>query len=183
MIIFAKCSIIKGSEANISFCRLYYGSGERRLIAMPSSDSMFSQFNDSRPPSTFLHKAPSLERLANNLYSPRWRPREQQINDQIFGETPRRSMEITPNPLVSIARGLKKQTSSIWSPHLHRDKRANIYSIWEPPSANWADENGSLGRRNIQFVLFVIGFIFPFGKSSSCAGMQVPRSDFVPQPG
>ncbi|KAI9147915.1 hypothetical protein HJFPF1_11733 [Paramyrothecium foliicola] len=149
------------SQTFPTWARLYYGSGERRLLTVPSSDSMFSQFHDSRPASTFLHKAPSLERLAGNLYSPRRRPREQQPQSYEPGESSRRSMDITPNPIISIARGLKKQTSSIWSPHLHRDKRANAYSMWEPPAADWSNEKGSPKRRNIQFVLFVAGFVVP----------------------
>jgi hypothetical protein len=144
------------------WARLYYGSGERRLLAMQSSDSMFSQFNDSRPASGFIHKAPSQERLGTSFHNPRRRPRDFQAYGSADDDMPDRSMDISPNSIVNMARSLKKQTSSIWSPHLYRDKRANQYSIWQPPTpTHWEDEHGSLGRRNIQFAAFVVGFIFP----------------------
>jgi hypothetical protein len=38
--------------------------------------------------------------------------------------------------------------------------------MWEPPSVNWSAESGILGRRNVQIILFIFGFIFPFGKQS-----------------
>jgi len=52
--------------------------------------------------------------------------------------------------------------SSIWSPHLRLDRRATRRSVWEPPSVNWSTEGGWFGRRNVQIVMFIVGFIFPF---------------------
>lgn len=76
------------------------------------------------------------------------------------------SLEITSipaRPVLAVVRGIKKQTSSIWSPHLGRDRRAARYSIWEPPTADWSAQSEMTGRRNAQIVMFVVGFIFPFG--------------------
>jgi hypothetical protein len=75
------------------------------------------------------------------------------------------SMEITPglmSPMSPVRMGVRKMTSSIWSPHLHYDRRASRLSMWQPPSMTWSADNGPFGRRNIQILLFSVGFIFPF---------------------
>lgn len=69
-----------------------------------------------------------------------------------------------PHPVLQVARRIKRQTSSIWSPHLDYDRRASRYSIWEPPSATWSEEAGIISRRNMQVILFIIGFVFPIGE-------------------
>lgn len=81
-------------------------------------------------------------------------------------------MEISPAPLQDnqVRTGLRKKTSSIWSPHLRRDQRAGRYSIWEPPSMTWSAESSILGKRNMQVTMFVIGFILPIGESVSFFG-------------
>ncbi|KND91619.1 hypothetical protein TOPH_03725 [Tolypocladium ophioglossoides CBS 100239] len=146
-----------------TWARLYYGSGERRfLAAQASSDSLFSEFNDGSQAGSFLSRSPSAERATAAIYSPRRRPRE---------AAPRRGRRevdsgadgIAPYPAMPVARGVKKQTSSIWSPHLRRDRRASRYSIWEPPSAVWSTDGSFRQRQNLQPILFVLGFIFPFG--------------------
>lgn len=83
-------------------------------------------------------------------------------------------MDITSNPIMNVARGIKKQTSSIWSPHLQHDKRPARYGIWEPPSTVWSEGDGISGRRNLQVVLFVVGFIFPFGKLALDQTAEMP---------
>lgn len=74
------------------------------------------------------------------------------------------STDISPAPVSSfpLRAALRKQTSSIWSPHLARDQRASGYSMWDPPSVSWSAESGILGRRNVQVVLFIAGFVLPF---------------------
>ncbi|ORY69489.1 uncharacterized protein BCR38DRAFT_480676 [Pseudomassariella vexata] len=134
-----------------AWARVYYGSGEKRL-AVPS---VMSYSDDSRPGSSWVGSAsPSNENLP--IFSPRRRPREMHPN----GDRPD-SMEITPVSMGNFRRGVRKMTSSIWSPHLDHDRRASRYSMWQPPSMTWSAEGG-LGRRNIQVVLFALGFIFPF---------------------
>jgi hypothetical protein len=68
---------------------------------------------------------------------------------------------------AGIMQTIRRKTSSIWSPHLRPDRRSRRYSVWEPPSVNWSEDSGILGKRNAQIVLFVVGFLFPFGKSFS----------------
>ncbi|KAK2039747.1 hypothetical protein LZ31DRAFT_68608 [Colletotrichum somersetense] len=144
-----------------AWAKFYYGSGERRFLAS-SGDSMMSDPNDSRPPSSFQSHSPSVEHLPMNIYNQRRRPREVNPTD------PRPlsdvgSLEIGQAPLQNQVRtGLRKKTSSIWSPHLRRDQRAGRYSIWEPPSMAWSAESSILGKRNMQVTLFAIGFILPF---------------------
>ncbi|KAJ3562333.1 hypothetical protein NPX13_g8602 [Xylaria arbuscula] len=138
-----------------TWARLYYGSGERRWLASPS---MISEDGDSRPPSTWAPgNSPAPEQFNQAIRNPRRRPREVQ-ND---GSQPILIDTTTPG-IGDIRRGPKKKTSSIWSPHLRPDIRTSRYSIWQPPSDTWSTENRILGRRNIQVVLFVFGFIFPF---------------------
>ncbi|KXH66988.1 hypothetical protein CSAL01_09789 [Colletotrichum salicis] len=145
-----------------TWAKFYYGSGERRFLAS-SGDSMMSDPNDSRPPSSFQSHSPSVEQLAMNIYSPRRRPREVNLaNPRPLSDVG--SMEINQAPLTDnrMRSGLRKKTSSIWSPHLRRDQRAGRHSIWEPPSMTWSGETSMLGKRNVQVAFFALGFIFPF---------------------
>ena len=167
-----------------AWARLYYGSGERRfLIAQASSDSMRSLYSGSlynEPPygyNNILNRSPSAERFTSSIRNPRRRPREVAAASSEPESQPADSSQDSadmhvapteaPGRVRSIARGVKKQTSSIWSPHLRRDRRASRYSIWDPPSAVWSTESGFDWRRNQQVVLFVVGFIIPFGKPKS----------------
>ena len=154
-----------------TWARLYYGSGEwRALIARPAtaSESSESRNNSFRSRSG----SPMTDHFPQALHSPRRRPRE--IGN---GEAPpleRDSLEITPAPE---GRGDRRSAvapkaspprtwsmSSIWSPHLRVDKRATARSgVYGPPSVTWGTEGGVFGRRNAQVLLFVGGFIFPFG--------------------
>ncbi|KAI0022079.1 hypothetical protein F4780DRAFT_789517 [Xylariomycetidae sp. FL0641] len=137
-----------------AWARVYYGSGERRWLASPS---IRSDGGDSRPGSAFGPSAsPSQQQGIRN---PRRRPRDLWSPD---GRPS--SMEISPiqGGLGTLRQGPKKKTSSIWSPHLRRDRRASGYSMWQPPSVSWSAESGMFGKRNIQVVMFVVGFVFPF---------------------
>ncbi|KFA52779.1 hypothetical protein S40293_00959 [Stachybotrys chartarum IBT 40293] len=140
------------------WAKLYYGSGERRLLFQPSSDSLFSQYNNSNRPGSSSIRSPSKDRFTSKIYNSR-RPRDPNAP---AGSGRPGSMDITSNPIMNVARGIKKQTSSIWSPHLQHDKRPARYGMWEPPSTVWSEGDGISGRRNLQVVLFVVGFIFPF---------------------
>jgi len=147
------------------WAKVYYGSGERSYLGALGG----SVGGDSRS-NSFRSGSPNTDHFPNDLYSPRRRPREHNDEDPIY----RRSYEITPAPET----GSNDQTtndpfsrkfrtwsmSSIWSPHLRMDRRATRHSMWEPPSVNWSTEGGWYGRRNIQLLMFIIGFIFPFSK-------------------
>lgn len=86
-------------------------------------------------------------------------------NDQptTEGATPVKKSSL---PDLGWIRTLKKQTSSLWSPHLKQDKRASSYTIWEPPVGVVSFEGKATGTRNLQVVLFVTGFVFPICKST-----------------
>lgn len=66
-------------------------------------------------------------------------------------------------PEIGWIHTIKKQTSSIWSPHLKPDKRTSGSNRWESPSDMFASAFPT-GWRNIQIPLFVCGFILPPGK-------------------
>jgi len=149
-----------------SWAKVYYGSGERSYLGAPGS----SVGGESRA-NSFRSGSPNTDHFPNDLYSPRRRPREYETH----GSPYRRSDEITPVPetgrdgqSINDPYSRKFRTwsmSSIWSPHLRMDRRATRHSMWEPPSVNWSTEGGWYGRRNIQLVMFIVGFIFPFGKT------------------
>lgn len=144
------------------WAKLYYGSGERRWLRSHSISSMSDL--SSRPGSMQYSASPSVDRFPTDVHSPRRRPRDDQPGNR---HSPRESMNIEPLPTDMdehlFRRSLRRMTSSVWSPHLRRDIRAqNKYGIWDTPSVAWSAESGMFGRRNFQVVLFVVGFIFPF---------------------
>lgn len=103
----------------------------------------------------------------------RRRPREQQHHsvDEAIRQDPNQEpqdeiQQAESHPVLQVARRIRKQTSSIWSPHLAHDRRAARYSIWEPPSTTWSEDAGIISRRNMQVILFIAGFVIPIGKSA-----------------
>lgn len=166
-----------------TWARVYYGGGDRRfIIAQASSESMRSLYNGSMyndPPYTnFLRHSPSAERFNATIRNPRRRPRDALPDmdpyEAAAASIATKPVNIDPRPspppsrMRSIARGVRKQTSSIWSPHLRRDRRASKFSMWDPPSAVWSTETRFDWRRNQQVVLFVLGFMVPFGENAPC---------------
>ncbi|RWA11168.1 hypothetical protein EKO27_g3923 [Xylaria grammica] len=139
-----------------TWAKLYYGSGERRWLASPS---VISEGDYSPPHSSWVPGgSPAPDQFRQDIRNPRRRPKETQPDG------PPKSLPETA-PAGHIRRAPKKKTSSVWSPHLQPDHRSSRYSLWQPPSTTWSAESRVFGRRNIQVVLFVLGFIFPFGKS------------------
>lgn len=160
-----------------TWARLYYGSGERRYLGAPGSST---EGSDSRS-SSFRTGSPNTDHLPLSIYSPRRRPR--QINAQARPSASRDSLDIMPaaqlgsdGHLINDPYSRQPRTwsmSSLWSPHLRRDRRATRHSVWEPPSVSWSTEGSWFGRRNVQVVMFIVGFIFPFCKCNT------PYSDVV----
>ncbi|KAG6364553.1 hypothetical protein INS49_006155 [Diaporthe citri] len=149
-----------------TWARLYYGSGERKFLRNMSISSM-SDLGSSRPGSVQNSGSPTTDHFPLGIYSPRRRPHEGRPESAARRQSATGSMDIEPAPAthedLGIRRGLRRITSSVWSPHLRRDVRArDRYSVWDPPSVSWSAESGMFGRRNAQVVLFVFGFIFPF---------------------
>ncbi|KAI1213401.1 uncharacterized protein F4807DRAFT_264209 [Annulohypoxylon truncatum] len=139
-----------------TWARLYYGSGERRWLA-PASIRSMSEAGDSRPPSPWIGGGGSPAH-DQTIYNPRRRPMDIDIRGQRRG-----SMDIEPvSETGDVRLAPRKKTSSIWSPHLRLDTRASGFSAWNAPSVTWSADSGVFGRRNIQVVLFVAGFLFPF---------------------
>jgi len=153
-----------------TWAKLYYGSGERRYLGAPGSSTEGS--SESRN-NSLLSRSPSTEGFPLSIYSPRRRPRE--TRQQGGRRSTRNSLEITPAQQLDdegrVIEDYPRQhrtwslLSSVWSPHLRTDRRATRHSLWEPPSVNWSTEGGWFGRRNVQILMFVMGFIFPFGSS------------------
>ena len=150
-----------------TWAKLYYGSGERRYLGAPGSST---EGTDSRS-NSFRSGSPNTDHFPLSIYSPRRRPRA--INTQAEGPSVRGSLEITPAPQLGSdgqlihdpysGRFRAWSMSSVWSPHLRLDRRATRRSVWEPPSLSWSTEGGCFGRRNVQILMFITGFIFPFG--------------------
>lgn len=134
------------------WARIYYGSGERKWHQAPS---ILSYSDDSRPPTSFRNSgSPIDDGFPPAIFSPRRRPRD------FNGE----ASPMTPDPnarrFSGLQRGLKRMTSSLWSPHLEEDRRAHDPSMWQGPPK--ASDSGIFGARNRQVFLFALGFIFPF---------------------
>lgn len=149
------------------WAKLYYGSGEHRFLRSASISSV-SELS-SRPGSAMQQSiSPLSEHYPLGIYSPRRRARESGQPGMAQRRSTTGSMDIQPAPAedeqeLGFRRSLRRMTSSLWSPHLRRDVRArNRYSIWDTPSVAWSAESGMFGRRNVQVVFFVVGFIFPF---------------------
>ncbi|KAJ2899047.1 putative serine-rich protein [Zalerion maritima] len=157
-----------------AWARLYYGSGERRLLSMPSISSLAEstgRFDESRPSSG----SPGGNSLP--IHSPRRRMRDAYqpavAGPSGLGRSHRPisseagSMDISPampHPTADPygrSLGFRRKPSSVWSPHLRFDRHASRYSVWDPPSVQWSAESGPLGRRNAQVILFVTGFLIP----------------------
>lgn len=149
-----------------AWARVYYGSGERRFFGAPSIST--SDAGDSRPGSSALYNSvpPVTDRLPLSVYGSRQRPTQQAPAPESrlisSSEDPADFVAVPLPADYGIFRTIKRKTSSIWSPHLRADRRASQYSVWDPPRVSWSADNGPLGRRNIQVVLFILGFIFPF---------------------
>ncbi|ERS97164.1 uncharacterized protein SPSK_02146 [Sporothrix schenckii 1099-18] len=152
-----------------SWARVYYGSGEHRALSVEPSMSELGQGDDymagvGRPNSAF-RRSPSLDNMHFNIFNTRRRPREvQPTGPRPFSDAA--SMEAGEAGVVNDYRlrppGLRKMTSSIWSPHLRVDRRATRFSVWEPPSVTWStDTTSTFDRRNLHVVCFTIGFVFP----------------------
>lgn len=77
-------------------------------------------------------------------------------------------MEIIPAPQVEQTVEVRgppwRRLSDIWSPRLPHDKLAVKRSVWKAPSFDEKAENNPLSRRNLQILMFVVGFMLPFGK-------------------
>lgn len=160
-------------------CSVYYGSGERKFLVAPPS----SHGGDSRPASTWSRSgSPDTSNFPTTLFSPRRRPHENQPQGQRFSSlstASRRSYRPDTNASMAIRavpnegdaqpqqnwiRRMRSRTSSVWSPHLGQDRRAEAQSAWVAPSMIWSEETGVSGVRNRQMIMFIVGFIFPFCK-------------------
>jgi len=154
-----------------TWARLYYGSGERKYLEVPLSST---EGMDSRPNSSFHSGSPDTTNFPSSIYSPRRRPREIGSRVRISQHSQHshhshHSMDITPAdpPLTGgalIEHSFKhriRKPSSVWSPHLAFDKRmSRRQSAWEAPSVDWS-QGGFSSRRNIQVIMFIVGFIMP----------------------
>lgn len=144
--------------------RLYYGSGERRFLTIQhSSESLFSEFSASVHNSPLISRPPSIKRFTPGTQLP---PQRRPPPAPCEAPSPLQSASDGPVPCppLNMVCRIKKQTSSIWSPHLRRDRRSRRYNLWRPPSTVWIKEEHISRRSNIQAILFVSGFVFPFGK-------------------
>jgi hypothetical protein len=173
----SRANSLKGSLPD--WARVYYGSGERRLL----SSASIAESDHSRPGSSALHGtgSPNTDHYPLHMYSAR--RRANQVNpgmeERPFSDTAEMDINVAPqqDQDYRLFRSIKRKTSSIWSPHLRTDRRASRYSMWEPPSVTWTDDSGMLGRRNAQVVLFIVGFVFPFGKSPGLSCCLTTKSN------
>ncbi|TVY19321.1 hypothetical protein LARI1_G002345 [Lachnellula arida] len=147
-----------------TWAKLYYGSGERRYLGTPGAPGSSTEGTDSRSGS-FSTGSPNTDHFPLSIWSPRRRPRG--VDPNHGRPLARGSLEINPAPLRENndhdpRRFRTWSLSSVWSPHLQHDRRATGHSMWDPPSISWSTDGSWFGRRNVQIVMFTLGFIFPF---------------------
>ncbi|OAA46652.1 hypothetical protein BBO_03207 [Beauveria brongniartii RCEF 3172] len=137
-----------------AWARLYYGSGERRFLAHQASrDSIRSIHTDNQMGTSVPRHSHSFEGIET--------PSQHHL-EALPTEDDGQPITVRKSyPDLTWARTLKKQTSSLWSPHLRRDNRASAYGIWDPPAGALSVEGCITARRNVQVVLFMSGFLFP----------------------
>ncbi|KFY20566.1 hypothetical protein V491_03618 [Pseudogymnoascus sp. VKM F-3775] len=168
-----------------TWAQLYYGSGERRYLEAPGSSTDAS---DSRPPSSHRSCSPDTANFPAGLYSPRRRPRELRPQRQI-SQRSHHSMDITPaspeNPALAgsdlIEYSFKhrvRKPSSVWSPHLAHDRRIGLrQSAWDAPSVDWS-QGGFSSEKNVQIIMFIVGFIMPISWMIAAVLPIPPRPEF-----
>ncbi|KFY15242.1 hypothetical protein V492_02129 [Pseudogymnoascus sp. VKM F-4246] len=168
-----------------TWAQLYYGSGERRYLEAPGSST---EASDSRPPSSYRSGSPDTANFPVGLYSPRRRPRELRPQRQV-SQRSHHSMDITPaeppNPALAggnlIEYSFKhraRKTSSVWSPHLAHDRRmSQRLSAWDAPSVDWS-QGGFSSERNVQIIMFIVGFIMPISWMIAAVLPIPPRPEF-----
>ena len=142
---------------------------------MPSISSLSESSHGNSPPgSSWRPGSPAANRFPVPVYNP-WKRTKEIIQPTVAGpsnqEPPNQHCPSEArNTDVAVALPpsadpdsppIRRRTSSIWSPHLRFDRYASRYSVWNPPSIQWSAESGPLGRRNVQVVLFILGFAIP----------------------
>ncbi|RKF55204.1 putative serine-rich protein [Golovinomyces cichoracearum] len=139
-----------------AWARLYYGGGEQGLILSSRSstgglDSRQNSFRASSP------------RYDNNISTTR---NSRKLFSGLYSNETKAKLSPTGAPLkLHRSNSMPYATwniANLWSPHLRPDKRSRRACMWGPPSVDFSDDSGVFGRRNIQVVMFILGFIFPF---------------------
>ena len=145
----------------MSSYRTYYGRGGR-LSMLPqnySTDNLGSGLSNA-PYTTTEH---SQSESSAGISRPSTRP-------QHYGHSRNDSMPITrirPSDinLVEVRGAPRSKVSAMWSPHLwHGNSNLNKRrSLFVAPSIDHENLGKGPNRRNMQVMLFTIGFIFPLG--------------------
>ncbi|KAL8813409.1 MAG: hypothetical protein Q9223_007046 [Gallowayella weberi] len=177
-------SPIPGSRGSAYYSVLSVGSrNKRRSVPQARPTSRGSFFRDSIPAWAKLYYARSNSALAlpggrsdveamASSESLSVRRTRQRPNVETRNQDFRDSMAIGPaqpnGVVLAEVQGQPRQPiSQVWSPHLWQDRR-NIMqkrSLFKAPSLDQHVE-GPFGPRNIQVLLFPLGFVFPLGEFS-----------------
>lgn len=142
--------------------RTYYGRGGRSSLLPQnySTDNLDSGLSNA----PYTMTGPSQSESSLGISRPSTRP-------QRYGHSRNDSMPITrilPNEINLVeVRGATRaaKASDIWSPHLWRDRNKldRRRSLFIAPSLDHESVGKGPNRRNMQVVVFCIGFIFPLG--------------------
>ena len=145
----------------MSSCRTYYGRGGRSSMLPQnySTDNLGSGLGNA-PYTTTEH---SQSESSVGISRPSTRP-------QHYGHSRNDSMPITrirPSDinLVEVRGAPRGKVSAMWSPHLWHGSSnlSKRRSLFIAPSIDRENVGKGPNRRNMQVVLFTIGFIFPLG--------------------
>ncbi|KAL8841554.1 MAG: hypothetical protein Q9176_003176 [Flavoplaca citrina] len=173
-------SPIPGSRGSAYYSVLSGGSrNKRRSVPQARPTSKGSFFRDSIPAWAKLYYARSNSalnlaggrsdlNLAASSESLGVRRTRQRPNINTQNQNTRDSMIIGPAPpngavLAEVHGQPRQPISQVWSPHLWHDRRNIVRgrSVFKAPSLDEHIE-GPFGRRNVQVLLFPLGFIVPF---------------------
>lgn len=144
--------------------RTYYGRGGRTSMLPQnySTDNLDSGLSNA--PYTTTEPSQS----ESSLSVSRSRPKPPH-----FGHSRNDSMPITriqPSEInmVEVRGAPRTKVSAVWSPHLWHDRNSagKRRSLFIAPTVDKEAVGKAPGRRNMQVVLFTVGFIFPLGKRS-----------------
>ncbi|KAL8871398.1 MAG: hypothetical protein Q9174_002757 [Haloplaca sp. 1 TL-2023] len=189
-------SPIPGSRGSAFYSVLSGGSrSKRKSVGQPRPTSKGSFFRDSIPAWAKVYYARSNSALAlaggrpdpnpaassDSLAVRRTRPKPN-VNIQNPGDRNSMGIELAQSQgtVLAGAQGESRQTvSQIWSPHLWHDRRSvgRRRSVFRAPSLDQHAE-GPFGRRNVQVLLFTVGFVFPLAWFAA-AMLPLPRQHFA----
>ena len=170
-----------------AWARTYYGRGARHSLLPqnystdniqdigPSRGYYNSEDRDDRRYSTGHHTTdystgaytsdPSASQTSFIIEQPRTRPHDHHLGHSRNDSVPITRIRPSEINLIEVRGAPRAKVSQSWSPHLwqHRSSIPKRRSLFIAPAIDRDVVSKTPKRRNIQVVLFTVGFVFPIG--------------------